>query len=213
MGLLEQMETPGLEVGPLFRRVAATVNATTDGKQTPELSISLLGEFYFKQTPGPAPAADAPASGPAPAATASRANASAQAEIVFWQSVTENPTRESYEAYLESYPSGQFAALARARIAALTRPEPVPVAPSVSGDGFIFPDSDRRRLMGHDLRGLSKAQLLIARNEIYARKGRFFKSHDLQVHFGQFSWYKPYTWNPSLNAVERANVQMIQRFE
>ena len=45
--LVKEIEEPGLEVGQLFRRVAATVNRETNGKQTPELSISLLGEFYI----------------------------------------------------------------------------------------------------------------------------------------------------------------------
>ena len=36
------MHEPGLEIGTLFRRVARTVNAETDGKQLPELSVSLI---------------------------------------------------------------------------------------------------------------------------------------------------------------------------
>ena len=48
--LLRHIATPGLEVGPLFRRVASDVNKTTKGKQTPELSVSLLGEFYSPAT-------------------------------------------------------------------------------------------------------------------------------------------------------------------
>lgn len=52
-----------MEVGTLFRRVAREVNATTDGRQLPEISISLLGEFYFSPgaagaAPGDGPAAD-----------------------------------------------------------------------------------------------------------------------------------------------------------
>ena len=47
--LVKQLGEPGLEIGPLFRRVAAEVNRTTGGRQLPELSISLLGEFYFNK--------------------------------------------------------------------------------------------------------------------------------------------------------------------
>ena len=46
--LLENIETPGLEVGVLFRRVMGSVKQATGGKQHPELSILLDSEFYFK---------------------------------------------------------------------------------------------------------------------------------------------------------------------
>jgi uncharacterized caspase-like protein len=46
--LLEFIETPGLEVGVLFRRVMGSVKQATGGKQHPELSILLDSEFYFK---------------------------------------------------------------------------------------------------------------------------------------------------------------------
>jgi tetratricopeptide (TPR) repeat protein len=46
--LLEYIETPGLEVGVLFRRVMGNVKQATGGKQHPELSILLDSEFYFK---------------------------------------------------------------------------------------------------------------------------------------------------------------------
>src|SRR5262245_49708952 len=45
--LVKQIGEPGLEIGTLFRRVAADVNRATRGRQLPEISVSLLGEFYF----------------------------------------------------------------------------------------------------------------------------------------------------------------------
>jgi hypothetical protein len=77
-------------------------------------------------------------------------------------------------------------------------------------NGFIFPDSDQRLLTVADLQGLSSDQLRIARNEIYARKGRFFKDQSLTAHFSQFSWYQPNGWDVTLNDVEQANVRLIQ---
>ncbi|WP_442855199.1 hypothetical protein [Bosea sp. PAMC 26642] len=38
---MEQFREPGLEVGQLFRRVGVEVNKKTNGRQTPELSVSL----------------------------------------------------------------------------------------------------------------------------------------------------------------------------
>ena len=96
-------------------------------------------------------------------------------------------------------------------------PSPPPVvrldpAPNV-GTGFVFPDSDGLYLTAADLRLLSREQLRIARNEIYARRGRFFRDDNLRAHFSRFSWYRPHSWDVSLNAVERANVRLIQSME
>jgi hypothetical protein len=78
---------------------------------------------------------------------------------------------------------------------------------------FVFGDSDRRLLTAAELSNLSKSDLRIAKNEIFARRGRYFESADLKAHFGRFAWYAPNTWNPKLNPVEEANVTLIDRFE
>ncbi len=44
---LETIKEPGLEIGRTFRKVAARVNKLTRGAQRPEMSISLLGDFFF----------------------------------------------------------------------------------------------------------------------------------------------------------------------
>jgi hypothetical protein len=46
--LLDQIGTPGLEVGLLFRRVTGAVRTATGDNQSPELLVSLDGEFYFR---------------------------------------------------------------------------------------------------------------------------------------------------------------------
>jgi hypothetical protein len=88
---------------------------------------------------------------------------------------------------------------------------PTPAIPSMGG--FIFSDSDRVRLTRPMLRDLSPAQLRIARNEIYARRGRFFRDPSLAQHFSRFSWYHPHSWEVPLNAVEKANVDLIAAAE
>lgn len=94
----------------------------------------------------------------------------------------------------------------------LPPPPPPPAQPNPSRD-FIFPDSDRIRLSRDMLVNMSPAQLRIARNEIYARRGRFFKDPALAQYFSRFNWYRPYTWDVPLNAVEQANVTLIASFE
>jgi len=80
-------------------------------------------------------------------------------------------------------------------------------------DGFIFPDSHQRLLGAAELRRLSPDQLRIARNEIYARRGRFFRDQALASYFSRFSWYRPTAWDVPVSAVEQANIKLIQSME
>lgn len=63
---------------------------------------------------------------------------------------------------------------------------------------------------------LSKKELRVARNAIYARHGRYFKSADLQQIFNRYSWYTPYRNEvpvSELNKYERSNITTIQSWE
>jgi hypothetical protein len=94
---------------------------------------------------------------------------------------------------------------------------PPPVArltpPGPAASDFVLPQSNVRPISRDELRGLSLDQLRIARNEIYARRGRFFRDPALAAHFARFSWYKPFAWDVPLSAVEQANVKLIQSME
>jgi uncharacterized caspase-like protein len=48
--LLKRLKEPGLEIEIMFRRIAADVNAQTNGRQRPETYVSLLNEYYLNQT-------------------------------------------------------------------------------------------------------------------------------------------------------------------
>ena len=84
---------------------------------------------------------------------------------------------------------------------------------------FIIPDSNMRYLTEDDLRGLSKDQLEIARNEIYARHGYAFEKKRWRNYFGSKSWY--YRDNSCtqevaksrMNSVEKANLETIVDYE
>lgn len=83
---------------------------------------------------------------------------------------------------------------------------------------YILPDSDSIYLTRSDLEGLTKEECRLARNEIYARRGRKFNDAALADYFSQFGWYHP-TVDPEnfddsmLNAVEKANRDLIVQFE
>jgi hypothetical protein len=79
--------------------------------------------------------------------------------------------------------------------------------------GYIFANSDRVRLTPDMLRGLTRDQLRLARNEIYARRGRFFRDQQLATYFSRFDWYKPHAWDVPLNPIEQANVNLITSME
>lgn len=83
---------------------------------------------------------------------------------------------------------------------------------------FIFPYSDFENLKKLDIEGLSKEELKIARNEIYARHGRMFQDKSLQAYFNSCSWYTPSIApedfkESMLNEVEIANRDLIVSYE
>lgn len=89
----------------------------------------------------------------------------------------------------------------------------VPPTPARRSDGMIFPDSDRRLLSMAEVAPLSLSEVRVARNEIYARRGRAFADPNLRRYFSQFDWYRPMYAEVALNRVESANVALLQRAE
>lgn len=74
---------------------------------------------------------------------------------------------------------------------------------------YIISDSDKRLLTEADLSGLTKSELGLARNEIYARHGRKFKLAEYSNYFNKCSWYSV---NPNYNyADEDSNLSEIER--
>lgn len=81
---------------------------------------------------------------------------------------------------------------------------------------FIVYKSDTTLLTNEDLIGLSSDELLIARNEIYARHGYIFKSEFLSEYFSETSWYEGTVSDASaieLSTIEWLNIQRINAFE
>ncbi len=66
--------------------------------------------------------------------------------------------------------------------------------------------------------GLSQEQLRLARNEIYARHGRKFKTKEIQDYFNSKSWYTGTIESNAfkdeyLNSYEKENIKLIQSLE
>lgn len=86
-----------------------------------------------------------------------------------------------------------------------------------TGD-YILPNSSSTYLTRADLSGLTQEQLRLARNEIYARHGRKFKTKELQDYFNSKSWYTGTIESNAfkddyLNMYEKENIKLIQSLE
>ncbi|PID22053.1 hypothetical protein CSV61_07520 [Sporosarcina sp. P3] len=83
-----------------------------------------------------------------------------------------------------------------------------------SNDHFIISYSGDVFLDKSDLKGLSKDDLRLARNEIYARHGYVFKSKELQNYFGSQSWYDPDpSFDGKMSKWEKHNIELIKSLE
>lgn len=80
---------------------------------------------------------------------------------------------------------------------------------------YILPISNQRKVTVADLKELSTDELALARNEIYARYGKTFKTEEIQAFFNQKSWYKknPNFQDSSITQIEKENAAFIRKIE
>jgi len=78
-----------------------------------------------------------------------------------------------------------------------------------------YPQASKRLLTSTDLQGLSKEELRIMRNEIFARYGYIFKTSDMKSYFSQQYWYHERYIDVSsqLTDIEHKNIALIKRYE
>lgn len=82
-------------------------------------------------------------------------------------------------------------------------------------DQLFFPDSDKRYITYDDYKNLTLWELVLARNEIFARHGRKFDDKDIQAYFNGCDWYEG-TLSPSqfdssvLNEYELQNIRTLK---
>lgn len=94
-------------------------------------------------------------------------------------------------------------------------------AGSGEDDSYLFYDSNVRYLTKDEVGSLSKEEMRLARNEIFARHGRQFSDEDLAAYFEGKSWYTgsvdPEIFDQGqeslLNEYEKANVALILEME
>jgi uncharacterized caspase-like protein len=118
--ILQNIKVPDLPAEIMFKRVREGVERETRKLQTPWDSSSLKGDFAFASSAGTRTAAAA--------ATGPSADMTLQIEREFWVSVRDSGRPEDIRAYLDKYPNGSFAALAKNKLDALVKPTRVAAA-------------------------------------------------------------------------------------
>ena len=118
--LLRQMRETGLGIEGVFKRVRANVQRQTNGQQVPWESSSLVGDFYFAASGLDASKSTAGnSSKPGEEVVNRTALDPAAIELSYWETIKSSTNPEDFKSYLEKYPSGQFASLAKNRISSL----------------------------------------------------------------------------------------------
>ncbi|CAM5773219.1 caspase family protein [Bosea minatitlanensis] len=130
--LLKHIETPEVSITTVMDRVRADVWEATGKKQKPWTNSSIIGEFKLNPTvklasadPTDASAAKAiNAAVPAPAMPSAPVFDRSQIDIKTWEAAERGNSAADYRAYLDAFPSGQFATFARNRLASLEAATP-----------------------------------------------------------------------------------------
>ncbi len=116
---LKQMEVPGLEIAQMFKKVIRGVRIDTNSKQAPWQNSSMEGNFYFT----PLLSNEKPITTlHKPTATVERIQ-KPNVEQEMWDLVKDSTEKKDIEDFLQAFPDGQFAIVARLKLKQITRAE------------------------------------------------------------------------------------------
>jgi hypothetical protein len=125
--LLEEIRNPQNQALAMFQQVQIKVAQDSQNKQSPELystASSNAKPFFFAER-----------SAPATSVAASGVSGDTQAGLdrEFWTSIKDSRDPRDYQAYLQEFPRGTFATLARNRAESLRQAGAAPILPVASG--------------------------------------------------------------------------------
>ncbi len=115
---LNHVADPGVSIDTVMSRVRAEVWEKTRHNQLPWVNTSLIGDYTLNPQPAPEAAAEPEKAQPAPS-SATAAGDRQSHEDLLWTSAQHSNLAADYQAYLDTFPNGVFAQMARNRIAAL----------------------------------------------------------------------------------------------
>lgn len=107
-----------------------------------------------------------------------------------------------YEFYHDNYQSQSYS-------------NPTTKTPKSSSNIGNYRCASERKLTSSDLSNISKYELKIMRNEIFARHGYIFKTEEMKNYFSKQDWYQARFDNVDdmLNDVEKYNIELIRSYE
>jgi len=234
-GLMANIADPQIELNDLIRKVTIFVRDRTAGRQTTYQQGSLDRAFYLGRNIVATGVVAGQASEPIAVVSGlifpdSEKVALTEAELEGKDAATLRLARNEifarhnrrfadkalaeHFAQFDWYRPGEdetrLSKLEIANVEAIRRYE---LKPAIPDSDFLLPDSDRRLLTTEDLAPLTKDQLRIGRNEIYARRGWDFRTKAMETYFEQFDWYTPSLGKIELSHIEQQNVDFIVKYE
>lgn len=145
------------------------------------------------------------------------------AGLMFWDSLQKESKKEAVEEEIvKEDKKEQTADQDQEEEKAQEQTEPIENKDPEKENEYILPESASRLLTSEDIENLSIQELSYARNEIYARYGRKFKSQELQNYFNSKSWYRgiydPEDFDQNyndvvLNEIEKKNADFLREKE
>jgi uncharacterized caspase-like protein len=134
--LAKAIVKPGVGIEEVFRDVRGQVMASTNDKQIPWDSSSLTAPFFFKTSQFNTASQEAPAPAAKPAAAST-----GDSEEKLWKYVETSKQPGDYQAYLDQYPEGAYAPIARNRLASAGTgaPRQQPAVPVVQPAAAVTP--------------------------------------------------------------------------
>lgn len=103
--LTKQIQVSGVLLETMFRRVAEQVSSRSGGRQEPWYSANVKGEFFFSNS----------------ATTSDLSNTPSKIDGVavereYWETIRSSNDAQDFESYLQTYPNGAYATIARTKI-------------------------------------------------------------------------------------------------
>ena len=181
--LLKHIDTPDLDVAQLMRRVRKDVKSVTNGRQIPWTNESLTEDFAFNSRSTERANVVKPVIVGNNGSTRSDA---AQLELEIWRSARESKDPDFLRLYLDKYPGGAFASMARLFIKkyeaskqntrkteiAVVQPKVLVITPTRQYDNRSIA---RDFMLGHlESWSLSNSRLLARLPALYAARVKYY---------------------------------------
>jgi hypothetical protein len=119
--LIEHMQTPGLKLEEVFKRVRTSVQEKSNGAQVPWDASSMTGDFFFVKAQPEQPKAIARLESSSEALNKALAPSQYRADEEAWELVKDSDNTEDLEFFVKSFPSSKLRKVAELKLKMLER--------------------------------------------------------------------------------------------